>query len=218
METRERLLALRAFLLKEVCAGRLLKAPGERQDMKHITLREPTCHIGYAPARILPNGQVQVTSQPVLPSILLAPAQSYWKGREEERFDRYNGIHRPKDLSGQFTVQMLFSVYEPGVRLPGFTESLGEQGAGADMSLLRDGTEEGVFTLTDWIDDAVRALYGAKLIPGSDLMLEEKTVTYSPYMEQNYIADRRPEYYGFVNAVFACYADEEVNPEIAALL
>ena len=39
-------------------------------------------------------------------------------------------------------------------------------------------------------------------------------MTYSLYTDQNYPTDRRPIYYGFVNVVFSCYANEGDNPSI----
>ena len=70
----------------------------------------------------------------------------------------------------------------------------------------------------NWMDDCMYKLLGTKMIPKTDLFVDEETVTYSLYTDQNYVVDRRPLYYGFVNAVFNCYANEAPNPEIEELL
>ena len=113
---------------------------------------------------------------------------------------------------------MLFSVYEPGIRLPGFKDSADEHGRGLDMSLIVEGTEQGLFTLTDWMDDCMQALLRDRSIPETDLILEEHNMTYSLYTDQSYVVDRRPIYYGFVNATFMCYAEEGVNSAVRAIL
>ena len=121
---------------------------------------------------------------------------------EEKRFDRYNNVHRPQEMGQHLAVSILFSVYEPGVRLPGFVDSVGEKGAGLDTSLILEGTEQGLFTLMNWMDDCMEKLLGQKMIPKTDLFVQEDTVTYSLYTDQSYVVDRRPIYYGFVNVVF----------------
>ena len=142
------------------------------------------------------------------------PNQAYAKYMEEKRFDRYNNIHRPSEMGQHLSVSILFSVYEPGVRLPGFIDSVGEKGQGLDMSLILDGTEQGLLTRFNWMDDCIFKLLGQKMIPKTDLWVEEETITYSLYTDQSYVVDRRPVYYGFVNVSFGCYADEGVNPGI----
>ena len=55
---------------------------------------------------------------------------------------------------------LLCSLYEPykeetegiAMCLPGFIDSVGESGQGLDMSLMIEGTEEGLFTLLDWME------------------------------------------------------------------
>ena len=64
------------------------------------------------------------------------------------------------------------------------------------------------------MDDCIELLLGQKMIPHTDLFLDEATTTYSLYTDQSYVVDRRPIYYGFVNATFGCYAEEGQNPAI----
>ena len=73
-------------------------------------------------------------------------------------------------------------------------------------------------TLMNWMDDCMTKLLGQKFIPGTDMFVEETTMTYSLYTDQNYVTDRRPIYYGFVNVSFACFANEEFNKQINDLL
>ncbi|MBR0408654.1 MAG: hypothetical protein IJI53_11500, partial [Clostridia bacterium] len=142
----------------------------------------------------------------------------YAKYMEEKRFDRYNNIHRPQEMGQHLAVSILFSVYEPGVRLPGFIDTVGEKGQGLDPSLILEGTEQGLFTLMNWMDDCMEKLLGQKMIPKTDLFVQEDTVTYSLYTDQSYVVDRRPIYYGFVNVVFGCHVNEGYNPDIEKLL
>jgi hypothetical protein len=102
-------------------------------------------------------------------------------------------------------VQILFSVYEPGVRMPGFVDGL-EQGK-PDMSLLKDGTEPGLQTLVEWMDDAIELILRERTVPETDLTLEDDNFVYALYTDQAYITDRRPLYYGFLNVEFKGYAN-----------
>ena len=95
--------------------------------------------------------------------------------------------------------------------MPGFIDSIKETGEGADMSLILEATEQGLFTLFNWMDDVQELLIGQKMIPHTDLTVEEDSLTYSLYMDQNYVVDRRPIYYGFVSVDFLCYANERAN-------
>jgi len=79
------------------------------------------------------------------------------------------------------------------------------------MSLFVEGTEQGLFTLTDWMDDCIEKLLGAKFIPKTDLFVNEATMAYSLYTDQSFVVDKRPLYYGFVTVTFNCYAEEGVN-------
>ena len=104
------------------------------------------------------------------------------------------------------------------ISLPGFIDSAGDRGQGLDMSLIMEGTEQGLMTLVDWMDDCKEALLRDKLIPGTDLSVEEESITYSLYTDQSYVVDRRPIYYGFVSVVFNGYADQGANPSTNQLL
>lgn len=90
------------------------------------------------------------------------------------------------------------------MRMPGFVKDDGR----VNLDLLKDGTEEGLFTLMGWMDDCKEALLAEKYIAGTDLFLQEESAVYSLYTDQNYAKDTRPIYYGFINAVFQCYADD----------
>lgn len=195
-----------------------MKAPGPKMDISKIVRQTPACYLAWAPGRLDQTGQITEDLVSTCPGIVIMPDQAYAKYMEEKRFDRYNDVHRPSQLGQHLSVCMLFSVYEPGIRLPGFVDSAGEKGKGLDMSLIKEGTEQGLFTLTDWMDDCLQALLRDRFIPNTDLCLEETALTYGLYKDQNYVVDRRPLYYGYVNATFNCYADEGVNKEMQDLL
>ena len=210
MRTTERLTKLADWTYKTVCQGRQMKTPAPGLDMTKIVRQEPKVFIGYYPTR---PDQTTLADDDVLntaPSILLMPTQSYVKYMEEQRFDRYNGVHRPKELGQALSIQALFSVYEDGVRLPGFIDKA-EQGT-TDLTLMKEGTKEGLFTLLNWMDDFKDALLGQKMIPHTDLFVNESSMTYSPWTDQKYLNDKRSLYFGFVNVTFQCYAEEKPNP------
>ena len=212
MRTVERLLGLKAWAVENLCAGREMKAPAPNNNIGEIVRQEPRCYLGYAPARADETGRFQEDPASVCPGIIIMPNPAYAKYMEEKRFDRYNNVHRPSMLGSHLSVSILFSVYEPGVRLPGFIDSMDEHGQGLDMSLMMEGTEQGLFTLLDWMDDCKEALLRDKMIPKTDLSVEEETITYSLYTDQSYVVDRRPIFYGFVNVTFNGYADQGANP------
>jgi len=212
MRLTERMRGLKSWVTKELCEGRTMKAPGQNMNIGDIRTQEPCCYLGWAPARLDQTGKLREDPLSVVPSILIMPNQAHAKYMEEQRFDRYNNIHRPSEMGDHFYVSMLFSVYEPGVRLPGFVDSVGESGQGLDMKLIMEGTEQGLFTLMNWMDDCMDKLLEQKMIPHTDMWVEENTMTYSLYTDQSYVVDRRPVYYGFVNVSFGCYADEGANP------
>ena len=218
MRTSERLRKLKAFLQKELCDGRIMKAPAPGMDIGKIVRQQPKVYLAWAPARIDQTGRMQEDTASVCPGIIVMPSQSYAKYMQEQRFDRYNDIHRPPDLGQHLRVQILFSVYEPGIRLKGFIDSVEKDGKGMDMTKIKEGTEEGLFTLTNWMDDCMEALLREKIIPGTDLFVEENTMTYSLYTDQSYVVDRRPIYYGFIDVSFGCYAEQGVNPSTNAYL
>ena len=151
MRTSERLRKLRDWLQRELCDGRIMKAPAPGFDIMQIVRQEPKCYIGWAPTRPDETGEITYSAANVCPGISVMPRQRYAKLVEEKRFDRYNSIHRGQELGSQFPVDILFSVYEPGIRLPGFIET-------GDMKLLEEATETGILTLYDWMDDCVEKL------------------------------------------------------------
>ena len=164
------------------------------------------------------KGEFVTEAGTVCPGILIMPNQAYVKYTEEKRFDRYNNIHRPQEMGQHLSVSILFSVYEPGTRLPGFIDSAGENGEGMDMSLILEGTEQGLMTLLNWMDDYKIALLEQKKIPKTDMYVEEDSITYGMYTDQNYVVDKRPIFYGFVNADFLCYVEEGQNPDFEKYL
>lgn len=218
MRFSERLTGLKNWTYKELCKGRVMKAPAENMDIGTINRQEPKVYLAWAPARMDKAGNLKEIPLSTVPGILIMPNQTYAKYMEEKRFDRYNNVHRPQEMGQNLAVSILFSVYEPGVRLPGFVDSVGEKGAGLDTSLILEGTEQGLFTLMNWMDDCMEKLLGQKMIPKTDLFVQEDTVTYSLYTDQSYVVDRRPIYYGFVNVVFGCHVNEGYNPDIEKLL
>ena len=212
MRTVERLLGLKRWAEVNLCTGRVMKAPAPNNNIGEIVRQEPRCYLGYAPQREDSTGVFREDPASVCPGIIIMPNHAYAKYMEEKRFDRYNNVHRPSMLGSHLAVSILFSVYEPGTRLSGFIDSMDEHGQGLDMSLIMEGTEQGLFTLLDWMDDCKEGLLRDKMIPGTDLTVEEETMTYSMYTDQSYVVDRRPIFYGFVNVTFNGYADQGANP------
>ena len=185
-------------------------------DLRIIARQEPKVFLSYAPMRPdQSNYTGEVDPLNVAPGIIIAPSMGYWKFMEEQRFDRYNNVHRPKEMGQSVSCQILFFVYEDGIRLPGFIESA-EQGA-YDMSLLAEGTQEGFLTLMNWMDDFRDALLSMKSIPGTDMFLNESEAVSAPYADQKFISDRRPVFVGISSITFQCHADE-YSEEITRLL
>ena len=218
MRTVERLRKLQAWTYETVCRGREMKTPAKDMDIRKVVRQEPKVYIAFTPTRhdssdMTYNGDVDPLN--VAPGILIAPTFGYVKYMEEQRFDRYNNVHRPKEMGQSLCAQVLFFVYEDGVRLPGFVESA-ESGE-YDMSLIREGTQEGLETLLNWMDDFRDALLSAKSIPGTDMFLNEAECQWGLYSDQKFVADRRPAFIGMVTVVFQCHADE-YNEEINNLL
>lgn len=218
MRTMGRLRGLQKWVTENLCEGREMKAPAPNMDIGQIVRQTPQCYLAWAPARLDTTGRLQEDPVSVCPGIIIMPSQSFAKYTEEKRHDRMNNIMRPERLRRHLSVSILFCVYEPGTRLKGFIDSVGEKGRGLDMTLIEEGTEQGLVTLFDWIDDGIEALIGARTIPGTDLYLEEDSMTYSLYTDQSYVVDRRPIYYGFINATFGCYSEEKPNKTINELL
>lgn len=210
MRTTERLRKLKAWVETELCAGREMKAPADEMDITEIVRQEPRCYLAWQPTRPDETGNLRIDPINVCPGILIMPRASHAKFVEEKRFDRYNDVHRPQSLGQTLAVDMLFSVYEPGIRLPGFIDSTDAE-EGLDLSLIQEGTEEGLFTLLNWMDDCIERLLSRKFIPHTDLFANEATIVYSLYTDQSFVVDKRPLYYGFVTVEFNCYAEESTN-------
>ena len=216
MRTVERLRKFQRWTYTHVCQGRQMKTPAPNMDVRVIKRQEPKVYLAFAPMRpdeSNPTGEIDPLN--VSPGIIIAPTFGYLKNMEEQRFDRYNNVHRPKDMGQSLCAQVLFFVYEDGVRLPGFIDSAinGEY----DMSLIREGTQDGLETLLNWMDDFKDALLSEKVIPGTDMFLNEAESQYGLYSDQKFVADRRPAFIGMVTVTFQCHADE-YNGEVNRIL
>lgn len=217
MRTRQRLLALKAWADSVLCEGRMLKAPSADGNIVHDSLQRPQVFLAWQPRRPDASGLNDMPVN-VCPSITIMPVSGYGQYVEEKRFDRYSGIKRAQTLGQNLNVDILFQVYEPGVRLLGFTDAAEEQGGRIDMEKLAEGTEEGLFTLTDWMDDCMEWLLANRNIPGTDLFLLEDKLQYSLYSDQSYVVDRRPLFYGFIRACFNGYSLDGHDPAVDRLL
>lgn len=213
MRTWERLRKTKAFFERELCQGREFKCPkpatGQNAlygpDITDFTMAEPRVFLAWQPARPSESGLMDAKDPlSVAPSITIMPAAAYVRYTQEHRFDRYQNIHRSQDMGQSLVMQILFTIYEPGVRYPGFAD--GMDAGRPDMSLFKDGTEAGVETLVNWMDDAMELILRERTVPGTDLTLEDDNFMYSLYSDQTYIQDRRPLYQGFLNVEFKCYA------------
>lgn len=218
MRTVQRLQGLKKWAEKELCEGRLMKAPPADQKVDTINRQEPKCYLGWMPSRMdAAGGMMEPEIHSVVPSIIILPKGSYAQHIEEKRFDRYNKVSRPATLGSTLSIDMLFSVWEPGIRLPGFVESA--KSDNADMSLIKEGTEEGLFTLLNWMDDCKEMLLSTKKIPETDLYVEnEDSIIYSLYTDQSFVTDKRPIYYGFITVTFNGYADTKPDTDTNQLL
>ena len=218
MRTVPRLKGLKKWAENELCAGRLMKAPTANQKVDTINRQQPKCYLAWMPSRTdAYGGIVEQDVQSVVPGIIILPKGSYAQHIEEKRFDRYNKVSRPLTLGSTLSIDMLFSVWEPGIRLPGFVDSA--RNGNADMNLIREGTEEGLFTLLDWMDDCKELLLSTKVIPGTDLYVEnEDSIVYSLFTDQSFVVDKRPIYYGFITVTFNGYADTKPDSGTDQLL
>lgn len=206
MRTVERLRKVVGWTYDTVCKGRSMKAPADKMDIRKIVRQEPKVYLMYPPTRPDTSTYGEIDPLAVVPGIIIMPTTSNVKNMEEQRFDRYNGVHRPKEMGQSLSLQALFFVYEDGVRLPGFVESA--KAGPYDMTLLREGTQEGVETMLNWMDDFKDAMLSSKIIPHTDLVVNEAEMHYGPYADQRFVADRRPVFIGFVTVTFQCHADE----------
>lgn len=213
MRTWERLRKTKEWIYREICQGRdWYKIPknnpkdGYGPDIYDFTKGEPQVFLAWQPMKPDEPGLFAGTDpQNVAPSITIMPTQGYIRYMEEKRFDRYSHIIRPQDMGQTIGMQFLFTVYEPGVRYPGFATEKDEK-KGARMELLKDGTEAGLMTLCNWMDDLSELLLRERNVPETDLILNDDRAVHSLYTDQNYVVDRRPYYYGFINVDWYCFA------------
>lgn len=215
----ERLWKTKAWFEKELCQGREFKSPVPKTGQKgqygpsitDFTMAEPRVFLCWQPARPDEPGKAD-SNDPysVCPAITIMPTQAPVRFVQEKRFDRFSNVHRSQDIGQGVNLQLLFCIYEPGVRLPGFAEHIEAAPGGwvPDMSLLKDGTEAGLMTLLNWMDDAKELLLRERTIPGTDLALEDENFSYALFTDQAYVVDRRPLYYGFLNVPFKGYANK----------
>lgn len=215
MGSRNRLEALKKWTFEQVCKGRIMKTAGD--SLLEIVRQEPKVYLGFWPTRPDASGQMCIDQIASIPGILIMPMPSQLKYVEDKRFDTYNHIRREQQYGQWLNVCILFAVYEPGIRLKGFVES-GNSREGLDMTKFKEGTEEGLLTLMDWMDEFNAALLAARTIPESDLTLDESTAEYGLYAGTDFDVDKRPIYYGMVNAKFQCYAREAGKNSIDELL
>lgn len=216
MRTVERMRKLQEWTYRTVCQGREMKTPAKNMDVREIVRQEPKVYLAFAPTRPDESNYTgEIDPLNVCPGIIIAPSFGYVKYMEEQRFDRYNNVHRPKEMGQSLSAQVLFFVYEDGVRLPGFVESayMGPY----DMRLMAEGTQNGLFTLLNWMDDFKDNLLSVKSIPDTDMFLNEAQCMYGMLSDQKFVSDRRPVYIGMVNITFQCHADE-YNNEVTQLL
>lgn len=204
MRTTERMTKMKAWLYEELCKGRDYKCPvlnsADAPKIDDFTRTEPKVFLAWTP--LTPGKAPDMLN--TAPSLTLMPTNGYIRYNEEQRFDRYRKISRPPDFGETITTQILFTLYEPGIREVGFAESIA---AGTpDLSLLKDGTEAGFLQLINWMDDCKELIRREQCVPGTDLILEDKDAIWAMYTDQNYIVDRRPYYYGFVNVTWRGYA------------
>lgn len=102
--------------------------------------------------------------------------------------------------------------------MPGFIDKVEKDPEDFDISLIKEGTEEGFFRLLNWIDDFKKALLETQYIPGTDMLVNEESILYTLREDQKYMTDNRPMYNGFVNVQFFCYAEHGSNKEIKSIL
>ena len=205
MRTMERLEKLQAWTYERVCRGREMKAPGPGMDVRKVVRQEPKVYLAFVPSRPDSAAYAEIDPLNVCPGILIAPTNGWLKYLEVQPNDAGKNVHRPIELGQTLSVQALFFVYEDGVRLPGFVESA-KKGP-YDMSLIEEGTHDGLSTLFNWMDDFRDALLSERSIPGTDLSLNESEAQYGMYADQKFVSDRRPAYIGIVTVTFRCHAD-----------
>ena len=212
MTTNERHEALRKWVHETICKGRQMKTPGD--DDRDVQWKEPDTYVGYYPMTNTDEAQsAEKLYESVSPSILIIPTIGYAKNMEEERFDRYSGIHRPESMGKTMPIQFLFTVYDPGTRNPPAFDSEGKE-----IWRKLDGEGQGMRALFDWMDDLERHLLGARHIPGTDMYVAERSITSGLRTEQGAVTDSRPTFIGMLNCVFGAVALEKQNEELDEIL
>lgn len=216
MRNSERLRALKAFLTEKLCQ-REMKAPADDYDLTKVIYQKPRVYLGWQPTRPDTSGYLPTDPVNVCPGILIMPRPAYAEMVEDQRFDQYRGVGRDDRMGSQLNVDILFSIYEPGIRLPGFKDNP-DKDDGIDLKKIIEGTEEGLFSLLDWMDECVELLAGEHIIPGTDLALRHAELMSSLYSDQNYVVDKRPIFYGFVTAGFSGHTEQKTNDRIRELM
>lgn len=204
---------MRQFFYEELCKGREYKVPKPSGGTTYapliadFTMGEPRVFIGWQPMNPNEPGRADPKDPfSVCPAITIMPNVAYARYVAEKRFDRYQNVHRNQDMGQGPSTLILFSIYEPGVRLPGFKHALETHDPDV-MQYFQDGTDAGLQTLTGWMDDAMELLLRERTIPGTDLVLDDyENFRYSLFTDQSYVVDRRPLYYGMLNVSFKGYA------------
>ena len=205
--TRERLTALQNWMFETVCKGKSMKTPTE--DDATTAHAEPRVFVGNYPRHAQQaEGEAEYS---VAPSILIVPTLSNAMLVQEQRFDRYSGIHREPRMGGQLNVEMIFTVYEPGER----NEYAQESGLASDIA---DEGDEGFYTMTDWMDELERALLGIRQLPDTDMFIWPASIASAPRMVQDSNADARPFYQGTMTLTLGHSVSETKNQALEDIL
>lgn len=208
MRYRQRLEKVRDWARKKLCTGRQMKTPGKNDY--DIVWAEPRCFLCTYPTA------VKEDLINVAPGLLLLAGGGYGASDTSEYLDNRSGIDRSKDMGATLSMQFVHVIYDPGERT-GIRKEDGR--ADPKQALIIDeNADNGALTVIDWMDDTMAALIGAKSIPGTDLIVNEKTVRFNPLTENGAIADRRPFYLGIVTVDFNSVTRGDNNNEIEAIL
>ena len=120
---------MKKWLYEELCRGRQLKTPSPDHEITDCATAEPEVYLGWQPiwskaqaSAASPHYALENDPFSVCPAITIMPGSMPINNVPEKRFDRYNKINRPGRMGSSLTLTILFSIYEPGIRLPGFTE------------------------------------------------------------------------------------------------
>ena len=69
MRFSERFRGLKSWVQKELCDGRIMKAPGPNMDISEIVTQEPKCYLAWAPGRMDQTGRLREDTVSVVPGI-----------------------------------------------------------------------------------------------------------------------------------------------------